>query len=212
MSDNDHTPRVHVSYLTLRRVVGALGVSLPVLLAVGCFVLGSCTELQGSISDYYGTEMRDVFVGVLFVIGWFLFSYRGYERKDDLAGDLACLFALGVALFPTTSDNELIRTVHFVSATSMFLVLAYFSLFLFTKSKQGGTPTPEKQIRNKIYVACGVIMVACIALIALYHALLQDTGVAGIKPVFWLEAVALWAFGASWFIKGETLWKDPDGA
>lgn len=211
MSDNDAIPRVLVSYLTLRRVVGSLGVLLPVLVAVGCFVLGSCTELLDSISAYYGTEMRDVFVGVLFVIGWFLFSYRGYERKDDLAGDLACVFALGVALFPTTSDNELIRTLHFVSATLMFLALAYFSLFLFTKSKPGGTPTPEKRIRNKIYVACGVIMLACIALIGLYHALLQDTGIAGIKPVFWLEAMALWAFGTSWFIKGETLWKDAEG-
>jgi hypothetical protein len=28
------------------------------------------------------------------------------------------------------------------------------------------------------------------------------------KPVFWLEAFALWAFGVSWFVKGETLWKD----
>jgi hypothetical protein len=26
--------------------------------------------------------------------------------------------------------------------------------------------------------------------------------------VFWLEALALWAFGFSWFVKGETLWKD----
>ena len=69
--------RVLVSYLTLRRVVGVLGVLLPVVVAGGCFVLGACTELQDSISDYYGTEMRDVFVGVLFAIGWFLFSYRG---------------------------------------------------------------------------------------------------------------------------------------
>ena len=55
--------------------------------------------------------MQDVFVGVLFVIAWFLFSYRGYERKDDVAGDVACLCALGVALFPRVGirhgDNNL---------------------------------------------------------------------------------------------------------
>ncbi len=150
--------------------------------------------------------------GVLFVIGWFLFSYRGYERKDDVAGDLGCLFVLGVALFPTTSESELIRTVHFASAAAFFLVLSYFSLFLFTKTKQGGTPTPQKRTRNKLYVVCGMIMLACIALIALYYTLLEDTGIGSIKPVFWLESLALWAFGVSWLIKGETLWKDARGA
>lgn len=206
---NDDLPRVLVSYLTLRRLVGILGVLLPVVLALGCFALGWCTGLQDSISDYYGTRMRNVFVGVLFTIGWFLFSYRGHERKDDIAGDLGCLFALGVALFPTTSENGLVRAIHFASATALFLVLAYFSLRLFTKTKEGGTPTPEKLTRNKVYVFCGVIMLVCIALIALYSMFLQGTGISGIKPVFWLESLALWAFGASWFVKGKTLWQDP---
>ena len=211
MGENGDGERVLVSYLTLRRVVGVLGVLLPVLLGVGCFVLGSCTELQQSISEYYVTEMRDVFVGVLFAIAWFLFSYRGYERKDDIAGDLACLFAVAVAVFPATSDCKAIRTVHFVSAVALFLVLAYFSMFLFTKTREGVLPTPEKTTRNRIYVACGVIMLACIAAIGLYYALLQDTSVAAIKPVFWLEALVLWAFGCSWFVKGETLWRDAEG-
>ncbi len=211
MYANDDVPRVFASFLTLRRVVGALGFLLPVVLAVGCSVFGSCTELLDSISAYYGTGMRDVFVGILFVIAWFLFAYRGYERGDDIAGDLACVFALGVALFPITSESGLTRTAHFVSAAALFLVLAFFCLFLFTKTRPGATPTPEKRTRNKIYVACGVIMLACIVLIALYSLLLQATGFARLKPVFWLEFLALWAFGVSWFIKGETLVKDSKG-
>jgi drug/metabolite transporter (DMT)-like permease len=211
MEETGEGKRVLVSYLTLRRVVGILGVSLPPILVVGCVVLGSGAELQDSISDYYGTDMRNVFVGVLFAIGLFLFSYRGYERKDDIAGDLACILALGVALFPTTSESKAIRAVHFLSATGLFLVLSYFSLVLFTKTKRGVSPTPEKQIRNWIYVACGGIMLACIASIALYYALLQSTPVAAIKPVFWLESMALWAFGLSWFVKGETVWVDVEG-
>ena len=211
MGKNGDSERIFVSYLTLRRVVGILGILLPVLLAVGYFVLGSSMELQDSISDYYGTEMRSVFVGVVFVIGWFLFSYRGYERKDDIAGDLACLFALGVALLPTTSDSKAIRAVHFLSAAGLFLVLSYFSLFLFTQTEKDVSPTSEKETRNRIYVVCGVIMLACIASIALYYALLQNTSVAAIKPAFWLESLALWAFGWSWFVKGETLWRDAEG-
>lgn len=194
-----------VSYLTLRRVVGALGVALPIVLALWGFALFGSATLQPSISDYYALRTRDALVGILFTIAWFLYAYRGYERGDDVAGNLACAFALGVALFPN-SGAPWERVVHFGSATALFLVLAYFSLFLFTKS--GGTPTPEKQIRNRIYRTCGVIMLGCIAAIGCYNAFLQHTAVAEVAPVFWLESLALWAFGLSWFVKGETLFRD----
>ncbi|HEX9727010.1 MAG TPA: hypothetical protein VGA37_00725 [Gemmatimonadales bacterium] len=204
MRKNGDGERVLVSYRTLRRVVGALGVLLP----VACLGYGLFTDLQDSISDYYGTGMRNVFVGVLFTIGWFLFAYRGYERQDDVAGDLACVCALGVALAPTTSANQTIRALHFVSAAALFLVLAYFSLSLFTKTAKKVPPTGRKQSRNRIYRMCGAIMLACIALVGLYHGFFQHSAVAAIKPVFWLESLALWAFGWSWFVKGETLWRD----
>jgi hypothetical protein len=207
MAANGGEEGVLVSYLTLRRVVGLLGVALPFLLAFWGFALCACGELRPSLSDYYALRTRDVLVGVLFTIGWFLFAYRGYERKDDVAGNLAWLFALGVALFPSSgTPGE--KAVHFASALALFLVLSYFSLFLFTKS--GGSPTPEKRVRNRIYVTCGVIMLVCIVLIGVYHWRLKGTAVAALKPVFWLETLALWAFGVSWFIKGETLWKDPE--
>ena len=206
MQRNEDEDGLIVSYLTLRRVVGVLGVALPVVVAVWGLVLSG--ELQPSISDYYSLRTRDAFVGILFTIGWFLFTYRGYEREDDIAGDLACLFALGVALFPNSGTDRESR-IHFASAAAMFFVLGYYSLFLFTKSR--GAVTPEKRIRNRIYIGCGVAIVVCILLIGLYSWLLTNTAVAALKPVFWLESLALWAFGFSWFVKGETLWKDSGG-
>lgn len=194
-----------VSYLTLRRVVGVLGVALPVVLALWGFAICGCVEIQPSLSHYYGLRTRDALVGILFAIAWFLFTYRGYERVDDVAGNLACLCALGVALFPN-SGTGWERALHFGSAVGLFLVLSYFSLFLFTKS--GGSPTPEKKIRNRVYRACGVSMLVCIGLIGLCYWRLQDIAVTALKPVFWLESLTLWAFGISWFVKGETLWKD----
>ena len=121
---------------------------------------------------------------------------------------MACLFALGVALFPTTSQSGLIRTVHFASGASLFLVLAYFSLVLFTKTEKGVTPTAEKKMRNKVYVTCGVIILSCIALIPPYKVFLMDSAVAAVKPIFWLESLALFAFGVSWITKGGMLWRD----
>ena len=206
MSATGDGERIQVSYLTLRRVVGALGVSLPIVVALWGFDLCRCTRLEPSISDYYALRTRDVFVGILFTIGWFLYAYRGYDRRDDIAGNVAGLFAVAVALLPN-SGTPLERTLHFGAALCLFLVLAYFALFLFTKS--AGAPTPQKRIRNRVYRGCGVTMLACIALIGLYYAVLQDTAVRTLGPVFWLETIALWAFGVSWFVKGETLWKDP---
>ena len=146
-------------------------------------------------------------MGILFAIAFFLFAYRGYDRKDDQAGDLACLFALGVALLPGTSASAAVRAGHFASATALFLVLAYFSYFLFTK--HGGSPTAEKLKRNRLYRGCARTIVACILAIGLYLLAGRSTALSTLKPVFWLESIALWAFGLSWLTKGETLWQDP---
>ena len=162
-------------------------------------------RLLDSISDYHGFRTRDVFVGVLFTIAWFLFTYRGYDRRDNIAGNLACVFAVGVALFPDNGTG-IDPTVHYLAAASLFLVLAYFSLFLFTKT--GGNPTPRKLIRNRVYRVCGVVMLACIVLMGLYKSAGSPVALSPVRPVFWLEAFALWALGFSWFVKGETLWKD----
>lgn len=207
---DDDVPRELVSYRTLRRAVGVLGFLLPLVLVIVCYALGPCTSIQDSISDYYATRSRNLFVGILFAIAFFLFAYRGYDRQDDQAGDLACLFALGVALLPGTSPSGWVRAAHFASACALFLVLAYFSYFLFTK--HGGSPTAEKLKRNRLYRACALTIVACILAIGLYLLLGRNTALPTLKPVFWLESIALWAFGLSWITKGETLWKDAPSA
>jgi hypothetical protein len=194
-----------VSYRTLRRVVGILGVSLPVVLAVWGLFLTTPISLLPSISDYYSLRTRDVFVGVLFTIAWFLFTYRGFDRRDSVAGNLACVFALGVALFPN-SGTKLEGAVHFASAVLLFLVLAYFSLKLFTQSD--GAPTRQKILRNRVYRTCGWVMLACIAVIAVCKVFFRSPEVERLSVVFWFETFALWAFGVSWFVKGETILKD----
>jgi hypothetical protein len=200
--------RLLISYLTLRRVVGILGVLLPVLVVVGDNLWGSQLGIRPSISDYYQSIARDVFVGVLFVIGWFLYSYRGYDRQDDLAGNFACGFAMGVALFPAASSVPLVGTLHFVSAALLFSILAYFSWFLFTKTAVGRKPTSEKLLRNRVYRSCAVGIVTSLLLIVVFKLFFTKTVVASGQPVFWLETAALWCFGLSWFVKGNTLWTD----
>ncbi len=201
-----------VSYRTLRRVVGVLGIGLPVVVAVwGFFLLGG-VHVEPSISDYYSLRTRDAFVGILFTIGWFLFTYHGYDRLDNRAGNVACVCALGVALFPN-SGTPLEATVHFASATLLFLTLAFFSVFLFTKTAPGVAPAGRKVIRNRIYRVCGWFIVGCIVAIAVSHLVLTEAQRDAYPVVFGFETLALWAFGVSWFVKGDTLFRDlaPDG-
>ena len=203
------------SYLELRKAIGILGMALPLVVSLGAWLFFRA-GIQRSISAYYHTGMRDVFVGTLFAIGFFLLSYKGYERSDAIAGDLGCLFAVGVALFPTAPEGQvtgaarLVGTVHLVFAGLFFLTLIYSSLFLFTKTDAARTPTTRKLQRNMVYRACGYTMAACIVLIMLYFFLLEDfvPQLAGSRPVYGLEALAILAFGISWFTKGEAILKD----
>ena len=204
----DDAKRIQVSYLTLRRAIGCMGVLLPVVLAGGCVLIRRCCGLQETISHYYATEMRDVFVGTLFTIGWFLFSYRGYDPKDNIAGTAACFCAMGVALFDGTSENAYVYWAHIACAAGLFLILAYFSICLFTKTHSSNGPTAKKKWRNRIYVGCGTVMLVCLALVALEDLLVLSAWFPIKPPVFWLETLMLWAFGFSWLVKGETLLKD----
>jgi phosphatidylserine synthase len=175
--------------------------------AIWGFGLCGCFEIQESISHYYDLRTRDAFVGILFVIAIFMFAYQGYEddANDDFAGNLVCIFALGVALFPI-SGASWEQVVHVASALGLFSTLAYFCLVLFTKS--GPTRTPKKEKRNRVYVACGWTMVVSILLAGLASWLLDAETIAAIKPVFYLESIAIGAFSISWFTKGGTLWRD----
>ena len=65
-----------------------------------------------------------------------------------------------------------------------------------------------KRARNEVYRLCGVLMLACIGLIGVYKLGLDESPLQHLKPVFWLESLALWAFGVSWFVKGETILTD----
>jgi amino acid transporter len=182
---------------------------------IGKFLF-DCPGIQESMSDYYYTNMRNVFVGSLCAIGVFLLSYHGYERKDDIAGDLACIFAIGVALFPTepvqilSSWDVLLGNLHLISAAGFFLTLAYFSLALFRQTNPKKPMTKQKRQRNRVYSTCGYAILVCISLIAIYGLFFTETSVKNLKPVFWLESSAVVAFGFSWLTKGEAILKDDE--
>jgi hypothetical protein len=208
-----------ISYKFLRVTVGALGMGMPLILyAGGRLIFGDL--VQPSLSAYYHTSMRDVLVGILFALGVFLFSYKGYGRPDDIAGNLACLFAIGTALFPTlplegpiTPIDERNNIIHHIFATGFLLTLTYFALFLFTKSdKPASEQSPGKRMRNTVYRLCGGLMTLSILVIGAYFLLQGGVGpfLGSSVPIYWLETVAIFAFGVSWFVKSGYFIKDDE--
>ncbi len=131
-----------VSYLDVRRAIGAIGLLLPVVLGpVGRLVFG--IPIQDNMSSYYHTPLRDVFVGAMSAIGVFLFCYRGYDRVESWTGYFGCASAFGVALFPLDADSDpldqrsILGYLHTVSGGTFFLTLALYSLYHFPSSRAG---------------------------------------------------------------------------
>ncbi|WP_156756973.1 DUF998 domain-containing protein [Actinokineospora pegani] len=198
------------SYLFLRRAIGVIGLLLPVVLIVGGLLADG--GLAGSISGYYHGSLRDVFVGAMCAVGVFLISYRGYDRVDEVVGNVAAVAAIGVALFPTApadadGTERVFGVLHLVFAGVFFLALAFFCLVLFRRSDDTA-PTPRKRARNGVYLACGLVIVASLVLIALCALL----GLAeALRPALWLETAAILAFGLAWLTKGEAVLADLEG-
>jgi hypothetical protein len=195
------------SYLALRKAVGWIGILLPFTMVTGVMLIFRGEAILKSISLYYYSGMRDVFVGAISAIALFLLFYRGYDRVDNWAGNFAGYFALGIAFFPTTKEGPLnwIGIIHLICASAFFIIIAGFSLFLFTR--RALRPTKRKLTRNKIYVICGLVIITCLLSIMVFFIFLQNK-----YPdscfVFWAETFALIAFGISWLTKGGTLYPD----
>lgn len=206
-----------LSFLTIRRSIGILGMILPFTLLLLAYVLG-CRQMQPSLSHYFYTPAGGLFVGILCAVGLFLICYKGFSREDDMSTNLAGIFAFGIAFFPTgefvgslcrivnypQSDTRSI--IHYGCAALFFSTLAYISFFLFTKSK--GTKTDEKVTRNRVYRVCAVLMMVCVILVPVISFTSLDHTLAPYNPTFWLETGALISFGISWLVKGKVILDD----
>ena len=195
-----------ISHLTLRTFIGLIGIFLPLILPFGMLILGENTIFQNSISDYYGTAMRNFFVGFLFVLAFYLFSYKGYDN-DAVYARLGGLFALCTAIFPVTSTSTTIRTIHLIAASLLFAVFAYFSLIIFRKGVAIALQTKMKKLRNRIYLICGIVIIVAIVFGGLSLVINRAMSYQ-YNLLYWGETIALWAFGYSWLVKGAVFWKD----
>jgi hypothetical protein len=199
LSDNAH-----------RQLIGYIGLFLPILLVLLAAARDGMARWRSleSISAYYYTGAVAAFVGMLVALALFLFTYRGYDNiynwADRLAAKSAAVAALVVAFYPTAAPKGVLPLItwwtpntgilHHVAAIVLFTLFAVFALWLFRITAPGEKEAVDKVWRNRIYMLCGLAIVASI-LWAGYN------GMNG-KPIFIPESVALVAFAVSWLVKG----------
>lgn len=191
------------NYLTLRKAIGWLGIALPLVVWAGVRWLRQ--PQQPTISDYYYTGMGDVFVGILWAIGIFLFCYKGPRLWDNYLSNMAGTFAILVAVLPTTPKGSqpiecttagirmiqpTVGTMHIICAGLFFAVITYMALVRFQN--------PGHKWPNRTYRLCGSVM----ALAILWMLISRHVSFAA-------EAVAVEAFGIAWLVNGVERWKTP---
>jgi succinate dehydrogenase hydrophobic anchor subunit len=212
----------------LRRLVGMLGMLLPLLLPAALWLDSGRTAPLESISHYYFTRVSSILVIILSLMAIFLLVYKGFKPVDFYLSSLAGISALCIILFPTTNlpgccyncvltngvavtwlkQSDLRTTFHYISAGIFLLLLAIMLFFLFTRLDRPVNERKHKKLRNHIYRICAVVMLLSILVIFLQFigfGLVSDAVYNASHLTFWMEAVAVESFGIGWMVKGNTV-------
>jgi hypothetical protein len=219
------------SYLRMRLYIGGLGVLLPLLLwsAEGPLLQGDW-RIRDSLSAYYHSGARDIFVGVLCAVGLLLITYMAGKPRsfDFVLSSISGIAALGVALLPTerpyldelaprcgplvdplpaacTRVQQLfgestIANVHFVSAGLFITSLAVLCFVFAWRERQHRDSSGHGPVHIWFHVACGTMIV--FALVWVPWGVDLTLGESRLTTLYVGEVVSVFAFGASWFLKG----------
>jgi len=188
------------TYFSLRLVMAVIAILLPVVFLVSAIWVG----MQGSISAFYHTDMRNVFVGALFAIGICLYVYKGYNPLENSGLTVAGLFLFGVALFPTTAPEGIIipwyfHVIHYICAIAFFGLIAVVCIF----ARRNGFGT-SVEFRTAYNITAG-LMIFVLAVAGVLFLLDKFLGVGFRTSTFWIEAAAVWVFAGYWCTKSREL-------
>ncbi len=216
---NSQNKEFVVSYLTLRQMIGWIGLLMPITVRLGALIFEGIRTTD-SISAYYYTGMRDVFVSTLVLVGVLLTCYRTPAWRDNAVAIVAGIAAIGIGLFPVDPKfaTEILQRYpemgqakcyinrgflgyHFLFVI-MFFALSFYLVYFRFDAFTPRIPTQQKLMRNKIYKVCGAFMLAAFSAIGILA--ITNKG----ASIFWPEAVAVAAFAVAWLVKGQTILKD----
>lgn len=154
--------------IRLRTMIGWLGMFLAWIVVFLSLFYGFGFPPSISATYYYAPCITP-FMIILGAAGILLMCYRGYTKSDDIINTITGLAALSICLFPCGATTlayvgtfmipvAISSLIHNISAVIFFGLLAFNSIFLFTKSN-AVKMTKNKKIRNWIYRICGIGMI-----------------------------------------------------
>lgn len=154
----------------------ALGVSLAIEVATG-----ESNGMLGSISAYYYTPVRSIFVGVLVAVGLALIAIKGREGPEDVMLNLAGMLAPLVALVPTPIST----TVYGLNPDKRSI--------------------PTELLPAVVNNVWAILTLAAVGLVVA-HITLPDKGVPERAPMVigWRIGGGVWLVFTLWFLLGRT--------
>ena len=207
---------VFSTYANVRYGMAAIAFAFPLILYLGGLI--AKVPLQCSMSAYYWAigaacgqtstgmaypPMRIYFVGILFIVGAFLYLYKGFTPLENYALNTSGVCALGVALFPMSWGDPSAGTfnMHGASAVTLFLCIAYVSIFRATDTLALVQDAKLERRYRSSYRICGAFMVAAPLVAFVATVLAGNPG----WYVFFIETAGIWAFAAYWLLKSREL-------
>lgn len=214
-----------ISYMMLRRLLGVLGIALPFALVIFSLINRNECYVLPSISDYYHSSVRTIFVCIISAMSIFLFAYNVADKRETILARIAAVMALGIIFAPTSQienvihpndpidtsifnqcytptlfskSNELVGWIHYSSAAIFFSLLAVLVYFFF-RPHEKSMPEPSKA-RIILYNLCAGGMLASMILIAVFNFLLPGTFE---HATFTFETTSLIFFGIAWLVRGD---------
>jgi hypothetical protein len=207
------------SYWYLRNAIGYIGLIMPTWVKFGAYFREDIA-FTNSISAYYYTGMRDVFVATLVLVGVLLACYRTDKLSDNIIAFIAGLAACGIAFFPMNPEYAQVLIdkyaclqnqtcyqgigvlgFHFYFV-AVFFVLAFYMVFFRFSANTAHFPTRQKLTRNKLYRICGTIMFVSFVIIG-YMSYTRNPN------IYLPETFAILAFATAWLVKGQAVVWDP---
>ena len=202
------------SFMIMRIGSGLLALVLPLLLVGIGWWLDDDPVPLGSLSEYYYSGAREVFVGVLCALAVFLLAYKVIELSlENILSMLAAALVVVVVAFPTGTPRRIsdltplqeelgesfVETVHFLAAAAFIGALAVISFFFGVREArraQSGMLSPAFWRRWHFGCALAIVVAIVWILVTLRAEWAPD------NSLFYGEVVAVWAFAASWLTKG----------
>lgn len=186
------------------RSLGVIALALPFVLLAGDSLVTQTFVVRESIGGYYFTAMRDILVGSLCAMGILLLRAVA-NRSRALSGAVAGIAAIVTALFPPAAPGSvpsIIAPIRTASTALLIILSAYFVFSFINTIDPERSAMPQQRVHNRIYLWCGLAILASVVITILLIFLRPATYNVGL--IFWLESIWLVAFGVACLLRGTT--------